>query len=538
MGVGSITDSWTAGAIVPFTYDGNNWIRDYWDNTIQDIPQYIPTATYDGNGTLTIINDGFPLPSSAGDGFGFIFFLEETAIISQNTTVKVSSNGELIELGSLEIDNTQPNSNSTFTLSPGLYYPWCTYGSFVTIFLQQNKLPWRVEFSTRSIMANRLNTYGQSVGSVTKPIYLNENGQPQVCTGFDGYLPLTAGEDKKIQGELGLTLGKNYGDSLPSTGFTGEIYFVKDEKEEGVLFRGETVPATATSSITIPAEITQNIDSSYLLQVYQNGVLLASPQNYSIASDNASITLNGFSCQANDIFTFIMISSTIQGLDSTVYATKQYLEDQLANFNFSSDDYVAKSGDTMTGALTVPTMTISSTTNATSSTTGALQVKGGLGVGYNIYTDGNITATGSITGTKVFGAVWNDYAEYRISSCLEAGRVVCENGDDTLSISTERLQPGANIISDTFGFAIGETEQAKCPIAVSGRVLAYTYEPRDEFNPGEAVCAGPNGTVSRMTREEIRNYPERIIGTVSAIPSYEYWGENNVPVNGRIWIKV
>jgi hypothetical protein len=41
-----------------------------------------------------------------------------------------------------------------------------------------------------------------------------------------------------------------------------------------------------------------------------------------------------------------------------------------------------------------------------------------------------------------------------------------------------------------------------------------------------------------MTREEIRNYPERIIGTVSAIPSYEYWGENNVPVNGRIWIKV
>ena len=41
-----------------------------------------------------------------------------------------------------------------------------------------------------------------------------------------------------------------------------------------------------------------------------------------------------------------------------------------------------------------------------------------------------------------------------------------------------------------------------------------------------------------MTREEIIMYPERIIGTVSAIPNYEIWGTGNVSVNGRIWIKV
>lgn len=58
------------------------------------------------------------------------------------------------------------------------------------------------------------------------------------------------------------------------------------------------------------------------------------------------------------------------------------------------------------------------------------------------------------------------------------------------------------------------------------------------FNAGDAVCAGPNGTVSLMTREEIREYPERIIGTVSAVPAYEFWGENNIKVNNRIWIKV
>ena len=142
------------------------------------------------------------------------------------------------------------------------------------------------------------------------------------------------------------------------------------------------------------------------------------------------------------------------------------------------------------------------------------------------------------SGSVLYGAAWNDYAEYRIADCNEPGRVICENGDDTLSIATERLQPGANVISDTFGFAIGETEEAKTPIAVSGRVLVYTYEDRNEFKAGDAVCAAPNGTVSKMTREEIREYPERIVGVVSAIPNYNTWGAGNVPVNNRIWIKV
>lgn len=147
-------------------------------------------------------------------------------------------------------------------------------------------------------------------------------------------------------------------------------------------------------------------------------------------------------------------------------------------------------------------------------------------------------STGALTATSVYGAVWNDYAEYRQSDITESGRVICENGDDTLSLATERLQPGASVISDTFGFAIGETETAKTPIAVSGRVLVYPYEDRNSYKPGDAVCAAPNGTVSKMTREEVREYPERIVGTVSAIPEYETWGEGNVPVNGRIWIKV
>lgn len=146
---------------------------------------------------------------------------------------------------------------------------------------------------------------------------------------------------------------------------------------------------------------------------------------------------------------------------------------------------------------------------------------------------------GTIRAGQVYGAVWNDYAEYRqTEKYIQPGYCVIETGKGDLIKSSERLQPGANIVSDTFGFAIGETEQTKTPLAVSGRVLAYPYEDRDSYQAGDPVCSGPNGTISKMTREEVREYPDRIIGTVSEIPNYEVWGTGNVKVDNRIWIKV
>ena len=85
---------------------------------------------------------------------------------------------------------------------------------------------------------------------------------------------------------------------------------------------------------------------------------------------------------------------------------------------------------------------------------------------------------------------------------------------------------------------VAKTTKAFAFVAVSGRVLAYPYEDRKTFKPGDAVCSGPNGTVSRMTRLEIIKYPERIIGTVSAVPDYETWGNEKIKVNGRIWIRL
>ena len=148
---------------------------------------------------------------------------------------------------------------------------------------------------------------------------------------------------------------------------------------------------------------------------------------------------------------------------------------------------------------------------------------------------------------KVWGAVWNDYAEMRCvpeaqteQPKIEPGRCVREVGDDTMVLSTERMQKGCKIISDTFGFNIGETEMAKTPIAVSGRALVYLYEGREEARKhiGEPVCSGPDGTVSLMTDEEYAAKGYCCVGTISAVPDYEEWGTGNVKVNGRIWIYV
>jgi hypothetical protein len=83
----------------------------------------------------------------------------------------------------------------------------------------------------------------------------------------------------------------------------------------------------------------------------------------------------------------------------------------------------------------------------------------------------------------------------------EPGRCIKETGNGDLILTTKRLEKGCEVVSDTYGFAIGESKTCKTPTAAVGRVLVYPYESIEEFknNIGQAVCSGPNGTVSIMT---------------------------------------
>lgn len=269
------------------------------------------------------------------------------------------------------------------------------------------------------------------------------------------------------------------------------------------------------------------------------------------------------------------------GTNTTQIATTAFVTSAIKGLEESvTDNFVLKSGDEMTGELIAPKVTVYSdkyirvptwpvisckdsasdtevwyinnegyfsgtasragsalTLQISGDTTSKLYVLGATQTGTtSVYRESSVYMQNNV----LYGAAWNDYAEFRQGDTLEPGKCVVEAGDDTLTLATGRMIPGASIVSDTFGFSIGETEKCKTPIAVSGRVLAYPYESREEFkkNIGRPVCSGPNGTVSIMTDEEYREKGYCALGTISAVPDYEEWGTGNVKVNNRVWIHV
>ena len=117
------------------------------------------------------------------------------------------------------------------------------------------------------------------------------------------------------------------------------------------------------------------------------------------------------------------------------------------------------------------------------------------------------------------GAVYNDFAEFRRSSCDIPGTCIKEVGDGTMTITEARLEAGVSVISDTYGFIIGEEGEGFVPVCVAGRVLVK--HDGSDFKAGDAVCASVDGVISKMTREEIKEWPDRIVGFVSEIPTYE-----------------
>lgn len=173
------------------------------------------------------------------------------------------------------------------------------------------------------------------------------------------------------------------------------------------------------------------------------------------------------------------------------------------------------------------TLSILGTNDSFNTSSGALTVAGGVGI------------KGTLNADSISGAIWNDYAEYRETvHQIEPGHCVCEKGDGKVCPSTRRLQKLPMIVSDTFGFSIGKINETDVPIAVCGRVLAYTDKPISKFKIGDWVCAGKNGKISKMSFIERLLFPDRKVGIVSSFPSQETWGSGNVSTKDRIWIRV
>lgn len=312
--------------------------------------------------------------------------------------------------------------------------------------------------------------------------------------------------------------GQTYGTSTPTSGTAGQLFFAQDTSDSDYL---PLTGGTLSGNLTL------------------NEKLLITNKMYGTTKPSNPVEGQIF-FQENDGSLALPAGGT-----AGQYLVKNSSNDSDASWkSLPALNYLPLSGGTLTGNLIISRSDANDTYTRVTNSKGSIGLLSSTDRGlydytkskWLIYTDG----TKASTSYALYGAVWNDYAEFREGDTIEAGRCVVEVGDDTLITSTERMMPGGNITSDTFGFAIGETDQAKTPIAVSGRVLAYPYESREEFkkNIGRPVCSGPNGTVSIMTDEEYRNKGYCAIGTISAVPDYEEWGTGKVKVNGRVWIKV
>lgn len=215
-----------------------------------------------------------------------------------------------------------------------------------------------------------------------------------------------------------------------------------------------------------------------------------------------------------------------------------------------ASDRVAKAGDTMTGDLTTPAVLVPKSDDSSVWMTMFYNADNTRGLWDSFSQKCLVRTTDGVTcysdmifsAPMVEGAVFNDYAEYRALKdpieSYEPGYCMTCNRDGKLFRTSSRMQHCEGITSDTFGFSIGRTDEATVPLAVAGRVLVYTSEDPSTYYTGQAVCASRGGRVSKMTDTEIAQNPDRIVGIVSEVPTYEAWGTNNVKVNGRIWITV
>lgn len=215
---------------------------------------------------------------------------------------------------------------------------------------------------------------------------------------------------------------------------------------------------------------------------------------------------------------------------------KGFTQSQLQNLNFvfvdKNNNIVDENGEQTTIANNIAVKSISDSDLSSTDTTKYYLTTQSIDnedlYKFDITNGVYISANGVLN-----GGAWNDYAERRICKQGKAGQVVCENGDGTLSPSSKILQALPYVISDTAGMIIGEETKDTKPLAVCGRVLVYV---NCEVKVGDVLCADEGGYATVMTRKEVMFYPDRILGTVCEVPTYDTW--NDVNVDSRVWVKI
>jgi hypothetical protein len=186
-----------------------------------------------------------------------------------------------------------------------------------------------------------------------------------------------------------------------------------------------------------------------------------------------------------------------------------------------------------------------STSGATSFVLGnSSKVAAGFYTGTTAPTNTNrLNFDGYLYGTRVYGAVWNDIADFvEVDEDFKGkpGKVYFRTDKGLVREAAERAQRGClGIYSDTYGLSAGgDSSKKQIPLAVGGWALAYV---RGKVRVGDALVSGPEGYLVKATLWDRLFHSERILAIYDRVEKELTWPanhENSVVVDNRVWVKV
>lgn len=149
----------------------------------------------------------------------------------------------------------------------------------------------------------------------------------------------------------------------------------------------------------------------------------------------------------------------------------------------------------------------------------------GTGTDYSVRltgTEGALACSGTFSATKVFNAVWNDYAELfeKEDSSVEAGDILAWGETGVLKANKENVSTVVGVYSDTYGHLLGGEEgnseddnlKTYAPVGLAGRVYVKV---KGTIKKGDLITVSDIPGVGTKAEKYI---PGTIIG--KALESY------------------
>lgn len=135
-------------------------------------------------------------------------------------------------------------------------------------------------------------------------------------------------------------------------------------------------------------------------------------------------------------------------------------------------------------------------------------------VGGNLTVTGNINCNGTIRGSKVYNAVWNDIAEgYNGGEAIEPGYIVEIREDGKIYKANKNSTNTVGVVSDEYAILLGADEDSKkIAVGLIGKIHVYV---KGKTKIGDKILIGNNGIGLPKRYSFGRNYIGKALETTN-----------------------